>query len=268
MGPGYVPVVLGGILTVLGAVIAVQAFRGGDPHLREVKDERGPVPWVRGGMLVAGIVFFGATIEGLGLAPTLFVTTFVAALAGHRSGPLKALAISVGLTVLSLGIFVRIAAAAPAAVRRLAGRHESWILRTGPGARDGPPAEQHPDLSARRHARHHGGRAPGHRADRHRRAAAPDHLQLRPDRVADHARRHLLRRAVRRLDHRDPDQPAWRVLGRESPRWTGTRWRDRAEPDRRSPRGAGLLLRRDRRDRPRRAVRSADGLRGARVRPG
>jgi len=106
MGPGYVPVVLGGILTVLGAVIAVQAFRGGDPHVRETKDERGPVPWVRGGMLVAAIVFFGATIEGLGLAPTLFVTTFVAALAGHRVGPLKALAISVGLTALSVGIFV------------------------------------------------------------------------------------------------------------------------------------------------------------------
>ena len=62
-------------------------------------------------MLVAGIVFFGATIEGLGLAPTLFVTTFVAALAcrgvGPRGvGPLKALGISVGLTVLCLGIFV------------------------------------------------------------------------------------------------------------------------------------------------------------------
>jgi hypothetical protein len=106
MGPGYVPVALGGILTVLGAVIAVQAFRGGDPDVRETEDERGPVPWVRGGMLVAGIIFFGATIEGLGLAPTLFVTTFVAALAGKRTGPLKALAISVGLTVLSLGIFI------------------------------------------------------------------------------------------------------------------------------------------------------------------
>jgi putative tricarboxylic transport membrane protein len=106
MGPGYVPVVLGGILAVLGVVIAVQAFRGGDPHMREVADERGPVPWVRGGMLVAAIIFFGATIEGLGLAPTLFVTTFIVALAGHRTGPIKALAISVGLTVLSLGIFV------------------------------------------------------------------------------------------------------------------------------------------------------------------
>lgn len=106
MGPGYVPVVLGGILSFLGAVIAVQAFRGGDPHVRETEDERGPVPWVRGGLLVAAIVFFGATIEGLGLAPALFVTTFIAALAGHRTSVLKALAIAVGLTVLSLGIFV------------------------------------------------------------------------------------------------------------------------------------------------------------------
>jgi hypothetical protein len=84
----------------------VQAFRGGDPHVREAEDEHGPVPWVRGGLLVAAIVFFGATIEGLGLAPTLLITTFIAALAGYRTGPLKALAISLGLTVLSLGIFV------------------------------------------------------------------------------------------------------------------------------------------------------------------
>ena len=106
MGPGFVPLVLGVILTVLGAVITVQGFRGGNPHDREAADERGPVPWARGGMLVAGIVFFGATIEGLGLAPTLLVTTFVAALACRGVGPLKALAISVGLTVLCLGIFV------------------------------------------------------------------------------------------------------------------------------------------------------------------
>ena len=111
MGPGFVPFVLGVVLTVLGVVITAAAFRGGNPHDREAAAERGPVPWVRGGMLVAGIVFFGATIEGLGLAPTLFVTTFVAALAcrgvGPRGvGPLKALGISVGLTVLCLGIFV------------------------------------------------------------------------------------------------------------------------------------------------------------------
>ena len=77
MGPGFVPVVLGVILTVLGAFITTAAFRGGNPHDRAAVDERGPVPWARGGMLVAGIVFFGATVEGLGLAPVMFVTWIV-----------------------------------------------------------------------------------------------------------------------------------------------------------------------------------------------
>jgi hypothetical protein len=106
MGPGYVPVILGVILTVLGAVITVRGLRGGDPQVRGAEDERGPVPWVRGGTLVAGIVFFGATVEGLGLAPSLFVTTFLAALACRGVGALKALAIAAGLTALCLGIFV------------------------------------------------------------------------------------------------------------------------------------------------------------------
>lgn len=106
MGPGYLPVALGVILTILGAFITLQGFRGGNPHDGEAADERGPVPWARGGMLVAGIVFFGATVEGLGLAPALLVTTFVAALACRGVSVLKALAISGGLTLLCLGIFI------------------------------------------------------------------------------------------------------------------------------------------------------------------
>jgi len=107
MGPGYVPLVLGGILTVLGLVIVAQAFLGGDQHARELADqERGPVPWVRAALLVAAVVFFGTTVRGLGLAPALFVTTFLAALAGHRTGVVRALVIAAGLTVLCLVIFV------------------------------------------------------------------------------------------------------------------------------------------------------------------
>ncbi|MFM8598303.1 MAG: tripartite tricarboxylate transporter TctB family protein [Mycobacterium sp.] len=106
MGPGYLPVVLGVILTILGAFVTLQGVRGGNPHDRAAADERGPVPWARGGMLVAGILFFGATVEGLGLAPALLVTTFVAALACRGVSVLKALAISGGLTLICLGIFI------------------------------------------------------------------------------------------------------------------------------------------------------------------
>ncbi len=104
MGSGYVPLALGGILTVLGVLVLVMAFRGGDPAIRDV--EREPVPWRRGGLLVAAILFFGFFVSGLGLGPTLFVTTFIAALAGHGTSVLKAALISAGITALCLLVFV------------------------------------------------------------------------------------------------------------------------------------------------------------------
>ena len=107
MGSGYVPLLLGGILTFLGLLIAAKAFLGGDEHARKVADEeRGPVPWWRAALLVAGVVFFGATVRGLGLAPTLFVTTFLAALAGHGTSAVRALVTAAGLTALCLVVFV------------------------------------------------------------------------------------------------------------------------------------------------------------------
>jgi len=104
MGSGYVPLVLGGILTVLGLVIVVASFRGVDPTIANA--ERGPIPWQRMGFLVVAIMFFGFTVRGLGLGPTLLVTTFVAALAGRGTRPSRAAVIAIGLTGLCLGVFV------------------------------------------------------------------------------------------------------------------------------------------------------------------
>ena len=73
-------------------------------------------------------------------------------------------------------------------------------------------------------------RAAGHRPGRDHRDAAADHLRAAAGRRADHARRHLLRRAVRRLDHLDPGQhPGRDVLGGDLLS-TATRWRGRAAP--------------------------------------
>ncbi len=67
--------------------------------------------------------------------------------------------------------------------------------------------------------RHADRRAARRRADRDHRHAAAAHLQGRSDRRADHARRHLLRRAVRRLDHGDPGQhPGRGDVGRDDAR--------------------------------------------------
>ena len=113
MGTGYVPLVLGATLAVLGLAIVVQGVvararsGSGAPAPDEHADhERGPVPWLRGALLIASVVVFGLTVQGLGLAVSLFVTTYLAAIAGHRNGPLKAAVVAAGLTVLSLVIFV------------------------------------------------------------------------------------------------------------------------------------------------------------------
>jgi Tripartite tricarboxylate transporter TctB family len=100
MGPGYFPLVLGGVLVLLGiAIIVTGLTAGGDEDL-------GPVPWRAAALLVAAIVFFGVTVRGLGLVPALVVTTLLSALAAHRTGVVAAVAIAAGLTALCVVIFV------------------------------------------------------------------------------------------------------------------------------------------------------------------
>jgi hypothetical protein len=100
MGPGFMPIVLGGVLIALG--IAVVAKGIGKP------DEDAPAPWPwRGIALVLGtIVFFAATIRGLGFIPVVLISAFATALSSRRNNLLSALVISVGLTLLCYLIFV------------------------------------------------------------------------------------------------------------------------------------------------------------------
>lgn len=100
MGPGYFPLVLGGILAVLGVVIIVKAFIAGEGA------EVGRVPWRAVVVILAALLFFGATIRGLGVVPSVFVTALIAGFAGRRTGVLAPVLIAVGLTVVSVLIFV------------------------------------------------------------------------------------------------------------------------------------------------------------------
>jgi hypothetical protein len=100
MGPGFMPVVLGGILVALGIAVAAQGLRkGGDTAAP-------PWPW-RGFVLVLGtILFFAATVRGLGFLPTVSVATFAVAMSSTRNSVLSALVIAIGLCVLCYLIFV------------------------------------------------------------------------------------------------------------------------------------------------------------------
>jgi hypothetical protein len=99
MGPGYFPLVLAGVLFLLGVGVIVEGFAGGDASAL------GPVPWRAIFFLTVAILFFGFTVRRLGLAPALFAASFLAGLSSSRNGLLSALALAAGLTAFCIVIF-------------------------------------------------------------------------------------------------------------------------------------------------------------------
>ena len=100
MGPGFFPMVLGGILVALGVTIVVKGSIAGEETVI------GQVPWRAVVLIIGVVVFFGATVRGLGLVPALVATVFVSGLAGKGTGLVVPAVIAVCLTVLSIAIFV------------------------------------------------------------------------------------------------------------------------------------------------------------------
>lgn len=137
MGPGYVPLALGGVLAALGVATVVKAYVAPDPAPeatssaedaaptsdraaptsdREGERREGPREDDDDERLLAGIklrplllvtaaiLFFAYTVDGLGLLPASFGAGALASFAGSR--PLRALLISAGITAASYIIFV------------------------------------------------------------------------------------------------------------------------------------------------------------------
>ncbi|MCG7505181.1 tripartite tricarboxylate transporter TctB family protein [Mesorhizobium sp. IRAMC:0171] len=98
MGPGYFPLVLSGILILLGAIIVVQATRvTGEPI--------GQIAWRGMIFILPAPIFFGLTVRGLGFVPALFVTALIAAFASQRMRPGTALIVALALTIFSTIVF-------------------------------------------------------------------------------------------------------------------------------------------------------------------
>jgi hypothetical protein len=99
MGPGYFPVTLGAVLVGLGVAIGLSA-------VGQRAETFGRVSW-RGVVLVTLSIFvFALTVRGLGLAPTLFVATLLAALASGRLSLAGAGLLAVCMTAFSVGVFI------------------------------------------------------------------------------------------------------------------------------------------------------------------
>jgi putative tricarboxylic transport membrane protein len=98
MGPGYVPLVLSGILIALGIAIGVKSFTTPNESI-------GTIPW-RGLVLVlAAPVIFGATVRGLGLVAALAISVFVTTFASRRMTVPLAIGLTLALTVFCVLVF-------------------------------------------------------------------------------------------------------------------------------------------------------------------
>lgn len=92
MGPGYFPLVLAGLLIVLGGFIVASAFK-------TAGDGMSAHAW-RGMMFILPApIFFGLTVRGLGFVPSIFLTTLIAALASMKMKLLPALLLAAAVKV-------------------------------------------------------------------------------------------------------------------------------------------------------------------------
>ena len=98
MGPGYFPLVLSGLLILLGLIILVEA-------IRFESEPVGAIAWRGMLFILPAPVFFGLTVRGLGFVPSLFITALIAAFASHRMRPGVALLLAAGLTIFATIVF-------------------------------------------------------------------------------------------------------------------------------------------------------------------
>lgn len=99
MGPGYFPLLLGGLLGVIGLALVVRSFvSDGEPVGRLAI---GPLS-----LIVLAVVVFGALLQHVGLVIALITVIGVSALASRQSRPLEVAALAAVVTVFSVAVFV------------------------------------------------------------------------------------------------------------------------------------------------------------------
>ena len=225
MGPGYFPQCLGLLLMLLGAASLLRAL-GTDPA--EPAEARALTPLL---LILAGVIGFYLLIDRAGLVAAIFVLLVVRLRAPtHQPAAGGSADLRSAGGVCRRRVHRRLRHAVP---RVLSITHHGPAAQSRARLRHRAHAGEYLLLPGRRHARHAGRRAAGAESDPGDHHAAAADLQDAGDRRADHAVRHLLRRAPCRLDHRDHAEHAGRaVLGGDLPRRPsdGTR---RAAPDRR-----------------------------------
>ena len=100
MGPGYFPTSLGGLMFVLGAIVALMALKG------ESGEKIVPFAWKPMIMLGLGFVVFGWGVDHIGFIPSLFGLSVVTAAAGQNFKVVEVLIMTVVLIAGMVGVFI------------------------------------------------------------------------------------------------------------------------------------------------------------------
>jgi Tripartite tricarboxylate transporter TctB family len=99
MGPGYFPRILGILLIVLGAILAVRALRLDGPPLPKWK-------WRPTVIVLGSVVLFGAIVQPVGVALSTVILIVGASAASPEFRPREALIAGILLAALAVGVFV------------------------------------------------------------------------------------------------------------------------------------------------------------------
>ncbi len=98
MGPGFFPLVLGGVLAVLGVLIVIPAL------MRE--SEKRPIAWREMLAVSAALLVFGLLLDRVGIAITTPLTVLLATSVAPHKGIVWRLALAAIITVLTWAVFV------------------------------------------------------------------------------------------------------------------------------------------------------------------
>jgi Tripartite tricarboxylate transporter TctB family len=102
MGPGYFPMVLGGLMTLFGVIIALGAFSGKAQMLK-----LSPVGWREFILLLASVIVFAIALPRLGMVISVALLIMISAVASHEFKLRDTLISIVVLVALAYGMFVK-----------------------------------------------------------------------------------------------------------------------------------------------------------------
>jgi Tripartite tricarboxylate transporter TctB family len=98
LGPGAFPLLLAGVLALLGLIIVAQAVRNPAAHTMTM-------PWRGIVLIVVAPVLFGLTVRGLGLVAAVALIVAVSAFASQRMSLKLAVVLTIGLTIFCVLVF-------------------------------------------------------------------------------------------------------------------------------------------------------------------